>query len=149
MKVFVTGATGFIGSALVPELLNAGHEVIGLARSGDGVQRLRSQGVQVQHGSLEDLSSLRLGASQAEAVIHLAYNPDISQLEENSRKEAEAIQAFGDELAGSKRPLLLTSVAAMGSPAPGQVALENFYSPDTPNPRKATEIAGRRRWSAA
>ena len=142
MKVFLTGASGFVGSALVSELINGGHEVLGLTRSDAGAHALTAAGVQVRQGSLEDLETLRSGASQADSVIHCAYNNDLSKLDETSRQEGEAIRALGEGLLGSARPLIITSVAAMGAAAPGQLAVEDYYNPNTPNPRKATEIAG-------
>lgn len=142
MKVFLTGATGFVGSALVFELIHAGHKVIGLTRSDAGAKTLSAAGAQVHRGSLEDLNSLLQGASQSDGVIHCAYNNDLSNPEENDRNEAEAIEALASGLEGSRRPLIITSVAGMGAAAPGQLATEDFYDPNTPNPRKATEKAG-------
>ncbi len=142
MKVFLTGATGFIGSAIIPELINAGHQVLGLTRSDAGANALTAAGVEVHRGSLDDLGSLRSGASQADGVIHCAYNNDLSKLEKTSRAESQAIEALGAGLLGSDRPLVISSVAAMGAAAPGQLAVEEYYNPNTPNPRKATEIAG-------
>lgn len=142
MKVFLTGATGFIGSAIIPELINAGHQVLGLARSETGVNALTAAGAQVHRGSLDDLDSLRSAASQADGVIHCAYNNDLSNIEKTSRVESQAIEALGAGLRGSDRPLIISSVAAMGAAAPGQLATEDYYNPNTPNPRKATENAG-------
>jgi nucleoside-diphosphate-sugar epimerase len=87
MKVFLTGANGFIGSTIIPELIHAGHQVLGLTRSDAGAISLTSAGAQVHRGSLEDLNSLRDGASQSDAVIHCAYDTDLSNPEETSRKE--------------------------------------------------------------
>ena len=81
MRIFVTGATGFIGSALVPELIQAGHQVLGLTRSEEGAERLRKAGAEVLHGNIEDLDSLRKGAAQADGVVHLAFNHDFSQFQ--------------------------------------------------------------------
>jgi nucleoside-diphosphate-sugar epimerase len=142
MKVFLTGATGFIGSAIIPELINAGHQVLGLARSDAGANALTAAGAQVHRGSLDDLDSLRSAASQADGVIHCAYNNDLSNIEKTSRVESQAIEALGDGLRGSDRPLIISSVAAMGAAARGQLATEDYYNPNTPNPRKATENAG-------
>ena len=143
MKVFVTGATGFIGSALVPELINAGHQVIGLTRSDAGEESLITSGAEVHRGSLEDLNSLRGGAAKADAVIHCAFNNDMSKLEESNEKEGRAIEALGSVLVGSDRPILITSVAAMGIAAPGQLAIESYFDPSQPKPRNATEKAGK------
>jgi nucleoside-diphosphate-sugar epimerase len=142
MKVFLTGANGFIGSTIIPELIHAGHQVLGLTRSDAGAISLSSARAQVHRGSLEDLNRLRDGASQSDAVIHCGYDTDLSNPEETSRKEAQAIKALGAELQGSDRPLIITSVAGMGAAAPGQIATEDFYDPNTHNPRKATENAG-------
>lgn len=142
MKVFLTGATGFIGSAIIPELIDAGHQVLGLTRSDADANALTAAGAQPHRGSLDDLDSLRDGVSQADGVIHCAYSKDLSNMEETSKQESKAIEALASGLRGSDRPLIITSVAAMGAAAPGQLALEEYYSPNTPNPRKATEIAG-------
>ena len=142
MKIFLTGATGFIGSAIVPELIHAGHQVLGMTRSDAGADALTAAGAQVHRGSLEDLDSLRDGASQSDGVIHCAYHNDLSDIEQTSKLESQAIEALGARLQSSDRPLIITSVAAMGAAAPGQLAREEYYNPSTPNPRKATEIAG-------
>lgn len=142
MKVFLTGATGFIGSAIIPELINAGHEVLGLTRSDAGANALTAAGAKVHRGGVDDLDSLRNGASQADGVVHCAYNNDLSNMERTSQTESQAIEALSTGLLGSDRPLIISSVAAMGAAAPGQLAVESYYNPNTPNPRKATEIAG-------
>lgn len=140
MRVFLTGATGFIGSALVPELLAAGHEVMGLARSASSADALVAKGATIHRGSLEDPDSLRAGASKSDATIHCAYDHDFSKPEEISRKEAQAIAALGEGLEGTSRPLIITSAVGMGAVVPDRPATEDSYNAH--NPRVATEIAG-------
>ncbi len=142
MKVFVTGATGFIGSTIVPELIKAGHQVLGFTRSDAGAESLTAAEAEVHRGSLDDLDSLRSGVRKADSVIHCAFNNDFAKFKESNEKESKAIDALGNELMGSDRPLVITSVAAMGSPSPGQLATEDYFDPSQPKPRNATEIAG-------
>jgi nucleoside-diphosphate-sugar epimerase len=148
MRVFLTGATGFIGSRIVPELLAAGHQVLGLTRSAAGAESLRAAGAEAHLGTLEDPDSLRSGAAQAEGVIHCAFDHDFSNFQANCEKDRRAIAALGAELAGSDRPLVITSGTGMGSSGHGALAREDVFNPDHPNPRIASEIAGQAQLAA-
>jgi nucleoside-diphosphate-sugar epimerase len=141
MRIFLTGATGFIGSHIVPELLAAGHRVLGMTRSDAGAQALVAAGAEVHRGDLEDPDSLRSGAAQADAVIHTAFDHDFANFVANCEKDRRAIEALGSALIGSDRPLLITSGTGMGS-VPGQLATEDVFNTSHPNPRIASELAG-------
>ena len=142
MRIFLTGATGFIGSRIVPELLAAGHHVLGMTRSDDGARALIAAGVEVHRGHLEDLDSLRSGAAKADAVIHTAFDHDFSNFVANCEKDRQAIKAMGSALLGSSRSLLITSGTGMGSSMPGKPATEDVFNIEHPNPRSASEVAG-------
>jgi nucleoside-diphosphate-sugar epimerase len=143
MQVFLTGATGFIGSVLIPELLKAGHQVLGLTRSDAGAKALLAAGAQVHRGNLDDLESLRSGAAQSDGVIHCGFNHDFSRFVENCQQDRRVIETLGAALLGTDRPLVITSGTGMGNALPGHPALEdNAPDPSHPNPRVASELAG-------
>lgn len=140
MRIFVTGATGFIGSALVPELIQAGHHVLGLTRSDAGAEALRKAGAEVLHGNIEDLDSLRKGAAKSDGVIHLAFNHDFSQFQKNCDDDRKVIGAIGEVLSGSNRPFVVTSGTGIATNVDGKPSTED--SPTTSwNPRAASEAA--------
>jgi nucleoside-diphosphate-sugar epimerase len=147
MRVFVTGATGFIGSVVVDELLKARHQVLGLTRSDAGAKSLAAAGAEVHRGSLEDLESLRSGAAAADGVIHLAFNHDafnndFSKFVTNCETDRQVIDAIGSVLEGSDRPFVVTSGTGLANTVPGQPAREdNAVISSSVIPRAASEEA--------
>lgn len=140
MRVFLTGATGFIGSRILGQLQEAGHEVLGLTRSEAGERALIAAGAMVHRGTIDDPDSLRAGASMADAVIHTAFDHNFDNFLANCEQDARVITILGEALA-NRGPLIITSGTAMGERAPGVPATEDFFNIDAPNPRKMSEMA--------
>jgi nucleoside-diphosphate-sugar epimerase len=140
MRIFLTGATGWVGSAIVKDLIGAGHQVLGLTRSDQGADALRAAGAASHRGTLSDLDSLKRGAAQSDAVIHAAFNHDFSKFAENCVEDQRAIEAIGAVLEGSERPLLVTSGVALL--AHDRTATEEDVVPaNAPFPRKSEAAA--------
>jgi nucleoside-diphosphate-sugar epimerase len=140
MRVFVTGATGFIGSAVVKELVSAGHKVLGLSRSDQGAEALAAAGGEVYRGSIEDSDSLKEGAARSDGVIHLAFNHDFSRFKANCEDDRRVIKALAAALVGSDRPLIMTSGTPIANTVPGQPAKEdNATIGSDVHPRAASE----------
>jgi nucleoside-diphosphate-sugar epimerase len=144
MRVFITGATGFIGTAVTKELIAAGHQVVGLARSPDKAKALAATGAEVVMGSTEDLDILKRAAVQSDGVIHLAFNHDFSKFVTNCEEDRRVITALGSALAGSDRPLIVTSGTLIANSAPGRLASEEDEAISSEaHPRAASEEAAR------
>jgi nucleoside-diphosphate-sugar epimerase len=138
MRVFITGAAGFIGTAVTRELIANGHRVLGLARSDENAKALQTLGAEVHRGALEDLDSLRAGARDTDGTIHLAFIHDFAKFAENGQIDKHAIDAMGDALAGSHKPLIVTSGTLLA--APGRIATEE--DPVMPGFPRVSETAG-------
>jgi nucleoside-diphosphate-sugar epimerase len=146
MRIFLTGATGFIGSAIIPELIHAGHQVLGLTRSDAGAKSLIAAGAEVHRGDLEDLESLRSGAAKSDGVIHTAFihdaftSNDFSKFAKNCEIDKRAIEALGSVLAGSDRPLIVSG--GIGPLSPGRLVTEDIDPPaNSPMPRVSEQAA--------
>ena len=142
MRIFLTGASGFIGSRILPALQASGHQVIGLARSDTAAQTLKALGVEVHRGTLDAPDSLLAGVEGADAVIHTAFDHDFSRFAANCEKDRQAILTMGRALQGSARPLVITSGTLMGDDGSGVPARESFFNSGHPSPRTASELAG-------
>ena len=142
MRIFITGATGFIGSAVVKELIAAGHQVTGVYRSDEKAPALTAAGAEVYRGSIDDPDSLKAGAARSDGIIHLAFNHDFSQFAANCETDRRVIAALGSALAGSDRPLIVTSGTAIAKVPPGELAKEDAPSISANDfPRAASEEA--------
>ncbi|TWW00036.1 SDR family oxidoreductase [Chitinophaga pinensis] len=141
MRVFVTGASGFVGSAVVKELINAGHQVLGLARSATAAKVILSLEAEVYHGDLTDLEGLRKAVASVDAVIHTGFNHDYSKFAENCELDSKAIEAMGSVLIGTKKPLIITSAIGVLSSVDRLLTEEDMPFSNSPNPRIASEFA--------
>lgn len=141
MRIFLTGATGFIGSHIVTDLIAAGHAVLGMTRSDSGAAWLESVGAEIHRGDLEHPETLTTGAAQVDAVIHTAFDHDFTNFVANCEKDSRAITALGAGLEGSNRPLLVTSGTALGDAGHGAMASEDVLNLDHTLPRVASERA--------
>lgn len=148
MRVFLTGATGFIGSRILRELLAAGHEVVGLTRSDSGAKELANAGASAHLGILEDPTGLAKGAENADAVVHTAFDHDFTNFVANCEKDRRVIAALGSVLKGSNRPLLITSGVGTGDPGNGEPSREDVFDAHHFNPRIASELAGQEQLEA-
>ena len=137
MKVFVTGATGFVGTAVVQELLANGHKVLGLARSEESANKLIAAGAEAHRGDLNDFESLKSGAEASDAVIHLGFVHDFTKFEEMCKLDGKVIETIGDALIGTEKPFLITSGTALFSK--DRITTEKDLNANNPHPRIATE----------
>ena len=142
MRIFVTGATGFIGTELVKELIEAGHHVRGLARSDEGAQQLQTAGAEVHRGTIEDLDSLRSGAAGMDVVVNLAFNHDFSKFAKNAEDESKAIEALGSILEPGKL-LVVTSGTGLASGGPGHLRTEKDPPANTAAIPRQPELAAK------
>jgi len=142
MRVFLTGATGFIGSKVLAELIAAGHQVIGVVRSETGADAVLAAGGEPYYGTLEAPEALAEGAAQAEAVVHTAFDHDFTKFVANCEKDTRVIEAIGSVLVGSNRPFLITSGVGMGNGPNGEAATEHVFDRQNANPRRMSELAG-------
>lgn len=142
MRIFLTGATGFVGSKVLAVLVADGHEVLGLTRSGRGANLLAQAGAEPHLGTITDLDSLRAGAEGADAVIHTAFDHDFANYAANCEQDRAVIAALGSVLRGSTRPLVITSVTGIGDAGDGEAASEAVFNAHHPLPRIASEQAG-------
>lgn len=141
MRIFVTGATGFIGTAVSAQLIAAGYDVTGLTRSQQGAELLSASGVSPCFGDITETKSLRRGAEMCDGIIHTAFNHDFSTFAANCEMDRRVINELASVLKGTQRPLLITSSVALGSAGPGIEASEDYFNIEHINPRKASELA--------